>query len=93
MLYHKFDADSKIYIESIESEEQLENSTDKKLPDITEHYTVAFIDGEWLSVLKPELEIINNKIEVKQLAVQEEVVQAVQEEAIQEEVVQAVQEE
>jgi len=34
---------------------------------------VAFIDGEWLSVLKPELEIINNKIEVKQLA--EEVAQ------------------
>jgi hypothetical protein len=88
MLYHRFDADSKIYIESIESEEQLENSTDRKLPDITEHYTVAFIDGEWLSVLKPELEIINNKIEVKQLA--EEVVQ---EEVVQEEVVQEVQEE
>lgn len=62
MIYHKFDADSKIYIESIESEEQPENSVSGVLPDTTEHYTIAFINNEWLSVLRPELQIIDNKI-------------------------------
>lgn len=62
MLFHKFDPISKIHTESIESDSQPEHSTDKHLPEITEHYTVAFIDGEWVSVLKPELEIINNEI-------------------------------
>ena len=71
MLYHKFDSETKIYIESVETEEQPESSTDKKLPEITEQYTVAFIEEEWISVLKPELEIVDNKIQ----AVQEQVVQ------------------
>lgn len=65
MLFHKFDPVTKIYTESVESEEQPENSTDKTLPEITEHYTVAFIDGEFVSVLKPELQIVDNKIELK----------------------------
>jgi hypothetical protein len=65
MLFHKFDADTKIYIESVEADEQPENSASGELPDITDHYTVAFIDGQWFSVLKPELEIIDNKIELK----------------------------
>ena len=71
MLFHKFDAETKIFIESIESEEQPENSTDKILPEITEHYTVAFIDDEWVSVLKPTFEIVENKIELKE-TIQEE---------------------
>lgn len=62
MIYHKFDADSKIYIESVESEEQPENSVSGDLPDITEHYTIAFINNEWFSVLRPELQIIDGKI-------------------------------
>lgn len=62
MLFHKFDPISKIHTESIESDSQPENSTDKHLPEITEHYTVAFIDDEWVSVLKPELQIIDNEI-------------------------------
>jgi hypothetical protein len=66
MLFHKFDADTKIFIESIESEEQPENSALGSLPDITEHYTVAFIGDEWVSVLKPESEILDNKIKLKQ---------------------------
>lgn len=66
MLFHKFDSETKIYIESVEAEERPESSTDKKLPEITEQYTVAFIDEEWISVLKPELEIIDNKIQSKQ---------------------------
>lgn len=65
MLYHIFDADTKIYIESVEAESQPENSTDMILPDITDHYTVAFIDGQWISVLKPEFEIIDNEIKPK----------------------------
>lgn len=62
MLFHKFDPITKIYMESIEAEFQPDNSTDKALPEITEQYTVAFIDGEFVSVLKPELEIVNNEI-------------------------------
>ena len=66
MLYHKFDSETKIYIESVEMEDQPESSTDKKLPEITEQYTVAFVNEEWISVLKPELEIVDNKIQSKQ---------------------------
>lgn len=65
MLFHKFDPISKIHTESIESDLQPDNSTDKTLPEITEQYTVAFIDDEWLSVLRPEFEIVDNKIELK----------------------------
>lgn len=50
MLFHKFDPITKIYTESVEAELQ------------PEHYTVAFIDGEFVSVLKPELEIVDNEI-------------------------------
>ena len=71
MLFHKFDAETKIFIESIESEEQPDNSTDKILPEITEHYTVAFIDDEWVSVLKPTFEIVENKIELKETTQEE----------------------
>jgi hypothetical protein len=35
---------------------------------------VAFIDDQWASVLKPDFEIIDNKIELKKL-IQEEVAQ------------------
>jgi hypothetical protein len=66
MLYHRFDAETKIYLDTIEAEEQPENSVSGALPDITEHYTVAFIDNQWMSVLKPDFEIIDNKIELKQ---------------------------
>ena len=66
MLYHKFDFKTKIYTESVESDSQPEHSTSKSLPEITEHYTVAFINEEWVSILKPEFEIIGNKIQSKQ---------------------------
>ena len=62
MLFHKFDPVTKMYTESVEAELQPEHSTDKALPEITEHYTVALIEGEFVSVLKPELEIIDNEI-------------------------------
>ncbi len=66
MLYHKYDSSSKIYIESVEVEEQPEHSISGNLPEITEHYTVAFINNEWISVLKTDLEIVDNKIQKKQ---------------------------
>lgn len=62
MLFHKFDPITKIYTESVEADIQPEHSTDKALPEITKHYTVAFIDDVWISVLKPELQIIDNEI-------------------------------
>jgi hypothetical protein len=62
MLFHKFDPITKIYTESVEADVQPEHSTDKALPEITEHYTVAFIDDEFVSVLKPELQIVDNEI-------------------------------
>ena len=65
MLFHKFDPVTKIHTESIESGFQPEHSTTKILPEITEKYTVAFIDDEWVSVLRPEFEIVDNKIELK----------------------------
>ena len=71
MLFHKFDPDTKIFIESVESETQPENSTDKDLPEITESYTVAFVNEAWISVLKPELEIVDNLIVPKEIVEEE----------------------
>lgn len=65
MMYHKFDPETKIYTESVESDSQPEHSTIKVLPEITEYYTVAFIENKWVSVLKPEFEIIANEIKLK----------------------------
>jgi hypothetical protein len=52
MTFHKYDADTKLYIESVEAEEQPENSVPGVLPEMTDLYTLAFMDGEWCSVLK-----------------------------------------
>ena len=65
MLYHKYDPDNLLYVESIEADEQPEYSVAGSLPDQTDHYTVAFVDDQWVSVLRPELEIVDNKIQSK----------------------------
>jgi len=62
MLYHKYDPTTLLYVESIESEEQPEHSVAGNLPDQTEHYTLAHADGSWVSVLRPEYEIVDNQI-------------------------------
>lgn len=62
MLYHKYDPQTLLYAESIEAEEQPEHSVDGVLPDQTEHYTLAFADGQWVSVLRPEFEIVDSQI-------------------------------
>jgi hypothetical protein len=65
MLYHKYDPETLLYVESIEADEQPEHSVAGFLPDQTDHYTVAFVDDQWVSVLRPELEIVDNKIQSK----------------------------
>lgn len=52
MIFHKYDPDTKIYIESVEAEEQPDNSVAGDLPEMTDFYTLAFIENEWVSVLK-----------------------------------------
>lgn len=62
MLFHKYDSISKIYLETIDVEIEPENSVSGILPELTEYYTVAYIDGTWVSVLRPELDIIDSQI-------------------------------
>ena len=62
MLIHHFDPDTKVYVSSEELEAEVENSTSQTLPEITENYTVAFIDSAWVSVLKSDRQIIDNTI-------------------------------
>jgi|688.fasta_scaffold1165426_2 hypothetical protein len=52
MTFHKYDIDTKLYIESVETEEQPENSVSGILPEMTDLYALAFIENEWVSVLK-----------------------------------------
>jgi hypothetical protein len=65
MLYHKYDPQTLLYVESVEADKQPEHSIGGDLPDQTEHYTLAHIDGAWVSVLRPEFEIIDNTIQKK----------------------------
>jgi hypothetical protein len=62
MNYHKYDPNTGIYIESVESETPLDNAVTGYLPELTEFYTVAYLEGAWVSVLRPEFSIIENKI-------------------------------
>jgi hypothetical protein len=52
MTFHKYDPDTRLYIESVEAEEQPSNSVEGYLPEMTDLYTLAFIENEWVSVLK-----------------------------------------
>lgn len=71
MLIHHIDPITKIYTHSEELEVEVENSTSLELPKITEHYTVALIDGEWVSVLKPDRQVIDNEIVVDEPIIEE----------------------
>lgn len=64
MQYHKYDPVTLLYTETIEAEEQPENSVSGHLPEETEHYKLAFIDGQWSSVLNPKYQIIDNEIKL-----------------------------
>ena len=52
MIFHKYDANTKLYVESVEAEEQPDNSVAGFLPEMTDFYTLAFIENEWVSILK-----------------------------------------
>lgn len=59
MLFHKFDPATKLYTESVEADEQPENSVGGLLPDQTKFYTLAMDGDKWVSVIRPEVEIVN----------------------------------
>ena len=61
MKYHIYDPQSYLYVETVESENQPANSVDGSIPEITEYYTIAFIDNQWVSVVNPKYEIIDNQ--------------------------------
>lgn len=66
MKYHKYDADTGIYIETIESgiDGSIPNySVAGNLPEETEYYTIAYINNEWVSVVRPEYIISENGFE------------------------------
>ena len=66
MKYHKYDHVSFLYIETVESENQPENSVSGYLPEITEYYSIAYMNGEWVSVVNPKYEIINDQFVKKE---------------------------
>lgn len=65
MKYHKYDPDTLLYVESVEAKSRPEHSVAGDLPDQTQRYTLAYIDGVWVSVLRPEFETINNEIKLR----------------------------
>ena len=66
MKFHKYDSVNFLYIETLESEYQPENSVTGYLPEITEYYSIAYMDGEWVSVVNPKYEIINDQFVKKE---------------------------
>ena len=61
MKYHKYDPVTFLYVETVEAEEQPVNSVGGDLPEITEFYTIAYINGDWTSVVSQKYEIIDNQ--------------------------------
>ena len=64
MLIHNYDPITKLYLSSQELETLPESATAQPLPEMTEDYTLAFIDGVWVTVLRPNRQIVNNQIVV-----------------------------
>ena len=62
MIFHKYDPVTFLYLESVEVEGHLEGATSDPLPEQTEYYTLAYLDNQWVSVLRPEYQIVDNKI-------------------------------
>lgn len=72
MKYHKYDPLTLLYTETVDSDKRPENSVGGILPDQTEYYTLSYQVKEWVSVIRPEYEVIDNKIVKK---VQEQPIQ------------------
>jgi len=62
MLYHKYDPVTFLYLDSVETNEQPENSVSGRLPDQTQYYTLKYVNNEWVSSLRPEYVIVDNQI-------------------------------
>jgi hypothetical protein len=62
MKKHRIDPVTKRYISTDDVFDPRGEYIEGPLPEITEKYTVAFIDGEWVSVLHENYEIVNNEI-------------------------------
>lgn len=62
MKYHKYNPQTFLYETTIEADSPPANSTTGNLPEETEFYTIAFIDKQWVSVLRPTFKIVDNEI-------------------------------
>jgi hypothetical protein len=65
MKYHKYDPVTKLYVETVDAILKPKNSVAGNLPDQTEHYTLAYMGDKWVSVLRPEFEIVDDTIQKK----------------------------
>lgn len=54
MKYHLIDINTGIYISTIDEDIKPSNSVEGYLPEQTEYYTIAYINNEWVSVVRPE---------------------------------------
>lgn len=54
MKYHLYNLETGIYLETIDEEIKPYNSVEGYLPEQTEYYTIAYINNEWVSVVRPE---------------------------------------
>jgi hypothetical protein len=61
--YHIYDAETFLYKETVEAEEQPANSSEGFLPEETEYYKSAYIDGTWMTVLNPKYEIVDGQLQ------------------------------
>jgi hypothetical protein len=65
MKYNIYDSITGIYKKSIELDYQPEFSVTGHLPEETQYYTIAYINNEWVSVVRPEYEIIDDNFVLK----------------------------
>ena len=65
MKFHKYDPETKVYIETVDADEQPENSVGGFLPEETKYYTLAYIEDTWVSVIRDEYEVTEDGFKLK----------------------------
>lgn len=60
-IYHIYDSTTFLYKETVTADVAPENSVEGFLPEQTEYYSIAYIDGSWVSVVNPKYEIVDNQ--------------------------------
>lgn len=73
MKYHIYDPVTFIYVETVEADNPPSNSVGGDLPDLTEFYTVAYIDNTWVSTIRPQYEASSSGEIVLKPELQEEI--------------------